>query len=192
MTVTQVWFAIWTAICFFSNLFFCKKHKKICLLYLKKKSFFNIEDIYNIIQVLQYKRNLAIQILLLPEHHSAHIPIAWGFLHLAIRRAARYDACCAFSCIVVMLVSRTVCLTYSSFFLWKKSLLLFACSGWIVVTCRLSFSASTDKIFKHSVYCVLPSLYSIIGHILCTSQMYAVSFFHFCIRLLSWDTASSI
>ncbi len=36
------------------------------------------------------------------------------------------------------------------------------------MTCRLSFSASTDKIFKHSVYCVLPSLYSIIGHILCT------------------------
>ncbi len=189
MTVTQVWFAIWTAISFFS----ARNIKKICLLYLKNKSFFNIEDIYNIIHVLQYKINLAMQILLVPEHHSAHIPIAWGFLHLAIRRAARYDACCAFSCIVVMLVSRTVCLIYSSFFLWKKSLLLFACSGWIVVTCRFSFNASTDKIFKHSVFCVLPSLYSIIGYILCTSrQMYAVSFFHFCIRLLSWDTASSI
>ncbi len=47
------------------------------------------------------------------------------------------------------------------------------------MTCRFSFNASTDKIFKHSVYCVLPSLYSIIGHILCTSrQMYAVLFFH--------------
>ncbi len=43
---------------------------------LKNKLFFNIEDLYNIIQVLQYKRNLAMQILLLPEHHSAHIPIA--------------------------------------------------------------------------------------------------------------------
>ncbi len=40
---------------FFSNLFFCKKQKK--MIYLKKKSFCNIEDIYNIIQVLQCKIN---------------------------------------------------------------------------------------------------------------------------------------
>ncbi len=111
-------------------------------------------------------------------------PIVWGFLHLAIRRAARYDACCAFSGIVVMLVSRTFCLTYSSFFLWKKSLLLFACSGWIVVRCRLSlygFSASTDKIFKHSVHCGLPSLCSIKPYFMYdSSNLRSLVFFMLC------------
>ncbi len=55
------------------------------------------------------------QILLLPEHHSAHIPIAWGFLHLAIRRAAVYDVLCFLVYCRDMLVSRTVCLMYFSF-----------------------------------------------------------------------------
>lgn len=41
-------------------------------------------------------------------------PIVQGFLHLAIRRAARYDACCAFSGIVMMLLSRTFCLIFLS------------------------------------------------------------------------------
>ncbi len=68
--MAHVWFAILTAICF------SVRNIKKCLLYLKKKSFFNIEDIYNIIQVLQYKINLAMQILLFPDHHSGQILIA--------------------------------------------------------------------------------------------------------------------
>ncbi len=40
----------------------------------------------------------------------------------------------------------------------------------IVVTCRLSFSASTDHIFKHSVHCFLPSLYSITSYFMYESS----------------------
>ncbi len=45
------------------------------------------------------------------------------------------------------------------------------------MTCQLSFSASTDKIFKHSVYCVLPSLYSIKSYFMYKSSNLQFRFF---------------
>ncbi len=188
MTVAQVWFAIWTAIClFFLAICFSARNMKKCLLYLKKKSFFNIEDIYNIIQVLQYKRNLAMQILLLPDHHSAHVPIAWGFLHLAIRRAAGYDACCAFSCIVVPFA--WCILSFSE----KKSLLLFA-----INCCDMSVEFQCFNGSHFQAQCALFSAVTIFHNVIFYVRVVKFTqflFFHaglFCIYLLSWDTASSI
>ncbi len=126
MTVTQVWFVIWTAICFFSNLFFCKKHKKICLLYLKNKSFFNIEDIYNIIQVLQYKINLAMQILLAPSI-TRHMSRSREAFYIWLYAGLQDTMLAVLSRVLSWCVSQSYRLLDVFFFLSLKKILTFIC-----------------------------------------------------------------
>ncbi len=112
------------------------------------KLFFNIEDLYKFYNIKE------MQILLLasityPDRVRLYIWLYAGLQDTMLAVLSRVLSWC-------------VCQSYrllDVFFLSLKKNILFACSGWIVVTCRLSFSASTDEIFKHSVHCVLPSLY---------------------------------
>ncbi len=167
---------------------------KKCLLYLKKKSFFNLEDIYNIIQVLQYKRNLAIQILLLPST-TRHMSRSREDFYIWLYAGLQDTMLAVLSRVLSWYVSQSYLLLDVFFFLSLKKNPYFY-SQLIVVTCRLSFSASTDHIFKHSVHCFLPSLifHNVIFYVRVV-KFTQFLFFHaglFCIYLLSWDTASSI
>ncbi len=120
-------------------------------------------------------------------------PIAWGFLHLAIQG-------CKIRCLLCFLmycrdVSQSYRLLDVFFFLSLKINPYFYLHAPVELSVEfICFSASTDKIFKHSVHCGLVSLYSIKPYFMYKSSN-LVSFFHaglFCIYLLSWDTASCI
>ncbi len=150
MTVAQVWFAIWTAICLFSA-----RNLKKCLLYWKKNRFFNIEDIYNIIQVLQYERNLAMQILLVPEHHSAHRSREAFYIWLY---AGLQDTMLAvLSRVLSWYVSQSYLLLDVFFFLSlnKKSFYLHAPDellwhvGWVSVLQLIKSSSTVCTVFYH-------------------------------------------
>jgi len=84
-------------------------------------------------------------------------------MHLAIHRAAKYEL--AVLSWVVMLVSLTFCFTYSSFFFWKKSSLLFECSEMFVfVDIEFAFVDMVSELQltkSSSTTCTCHRLYSV-------------------------------
>ncbi len=163
MTVAQVWFAIWTTICLFFQQSVCKKHKK-CLLYLKNKSFFNIEDTYNIIQMLQYKINLAMQILLLPDHHSAfYILLFAGLQDTILAVISRVLSWCVSQSYLVLDVFFFLSLKKNSYFYLHALDELLGHVGWVYMISVL------QRIKSSSTMCtVVCRHYNQWSHILCT------------------------
>ncbi len=157
MTVAQVWFAIWTAIC----LFFCKKHEKISAL-LKKEIVFQyrrhtiLYKFYNIKEILQCRFCSSPTI-------TRHMSRSREAFYIWLYAGLQDTMLAVLSRVLSWYVSQSYLLLDVFFFLSLKKNPYFY-SQLIVVTCRLSFSASTDHIFKHSVHCFLPSLYSITSY----------------------------